>query len=89
MADRIALINAEINGTVDIMKNNVVKVLRRDEKLSDIEEKSEILREQSSNFHQKSIAIKRKMWWQNAKTWLIIGVVVVVIIGLLVLVFSI
>ena len=70
----------QVDEVQNIMKENVEKVLERDGKLSQLEDRAERLQEGTEQFHKSSIRIKRKQFWENMKMKIIIGVVVLVII---------
>ncbi|KAK3740953.1 hypothetical protein QZH41_017791, partial [Actinostola sp. cb2023] len=52
---------------VDIMKINVDKVLERDAKLSELDNRADALTAGASQFETNAARLKRKMWWQNCK----------------------
>lgn len=58
---------------VDIMKTNVEKVLERDQKLSELDDRADALQQGASQFEQQAGKLKRKFWLQNLKvrpsTW--------------------
>merc|ERR1711973_249472 len=83
--DRLAQTQKQVDQVVDIMKNNVEKVLERDSRLSDLDTRADALQMESQQFETSARAIKRKMWWQNIKMMIIIGIVVVVIIAVIVI----
>lgn len=56
---------------VDIMKTNVEKVLERDQKLSELDDRADALQQGASQFEQQAGKLKRKFWLQNLKVRLI------------------
>ncbi|KAF8786455.1 Synaptobrevin like protein [Argiope bruennichi] len=81
---RIQQTQAQVNEVVDIMRTNVEKVLERDQKLSELDDRAEALQQGASQFEQQAGKLKRKFWWKNCKMiiiMVIIGVVVVGVIG--------
>ena len=82
---RLEATQKQVDQVVDIMKSNVEKVLERDEKLSDLDSRADALQMESKQFETSARTLKRKMWWQNLKMWIILGVVVVVIIVIIVI----
>ena len=58
-------------------------MLERGERLDDVMDKSEAMRDTANTFRQKGKELRRKMWWQNMKMKLIIAAVVIVLILLL------
>ncbi|QQP41608.1 Uncharacterized protein FKW44_016032, partial [Caligus rogercresseyi] len=56
----------------NIMKVNVEKMLERDGKLGQLEERADRLQEGTEQFHRSAVRIKRKQFWQNMKMKIII-----------------
>ena len=52
---------------VGIMKTNVEKVLERDQKLSELDDRADALQQGASQFEVHATKLKRKYWWQNLK----------------------
>lgn len=65
---------------VGIMRNNVEKVLERDQKLNELDEKADALQDGASQFEKSAGKLKNKFWMENLK-----AIVASVIIGLFVL----
>eukprot|EP00042_Codosiga_hollandica_P026614 m.127004 g.127004 ORF g.127004 m.127004 type:complete len:97 (-) comp52249_c0_seq1:231-521(-) len=76
----------QVDEVVGIMKDNMVKVLERDQKLNDLEDKSEGLRDGAARFEKSAVKLKRKMWWKNLKFMGILALVVIVLIVIIVLI---
>lgn len=57
----------ELTQVVDIMKTNVEKVLERDQKLSELDDRADALQQGASQFEQQAGKLKRKFWLQNLK----------------------
>ena len=57
-----------------------VKVLERDGKLSDLENRAEHLQEGSKQFNASAVRVKRKMFWEDMKMKIIIGSIVAIVI---------
>ncbi|KAF2981653.1 hypothetical protein EK904_001115 [Melospiza melodia maxima] len=71
-------------GVVDIMCVNVDKVLQRDEKLSELDDRADALQAGASVFESSAAKLKRKYWWKNCKMMIMMGVIgalVVVVIA--------
>ncbi|KAE8750351.1 hypothetical protein FOCC_FOCC002911, partial [Frankliniella occidentalis] len=69
---------------VDIMKTNVEKVLERDQKLSELDDRADALQQGASQFEQQAGKLKRKFWLQNLKMMIIMGVIGLVILAIIV-----
>lgn len=66
---------------VDIMKTNVEKVLERDQKLSELDDRADALQQGASQFEQQAGKLKRKFWLQNLKMMIIMGVIGLIIVA--------
>lgn len=71
---------------VNVMRDNVTKVMERDTKLSELDARAENLQHASVNFATSAKRVRKKMWWENLKWKLIIGGVV---IGILIIIVTI
>ncbi|XP_025080836.1 vesicle-associated membrane protein 3-like isoform X1 [Pomacea canaliculata] len=86
---RLQQTQAQVDEVVDIMRVNVDKVLERDQKISELDDRADALQAGASQFEASAGKLKRKYWWKNCKMWLIlIGVIVVIIIIIVVWVVS-
>jgi t-SNARE complex subunit (syntaxin) len=82
---RLQHTQAQVDEVVDIMRTNVEKVLERDQKLSELDDRADALQQGASQFEQQAGKLKRKFWWKNCKMWaIIIGVIIVIIIVIIV-----
>ncbi len=52
---------------VDIMRVNVDKVLERDQKLSELDDRADALQAGASQFESCAAKLKNKYWWKNCK----------------------
>lgn len=71
---------ATVDEVVGIMKVNVEKVLERDQKLSELENRADALQQGATQFEQQAGKLKRKFWWKNLKMMIIIGIICVIIL---------
>ncbi|XP_066197271.1 vesicle-associated membrane protein 1 isoform X1 [Sylvia atricapilla] len=81
---RLQQTQAQVQEVVDIMCVNVDKVLQRDEKLSELDDRADALQAGASVFESSAAKLKRKYWWKNCKMMIIMGVIgalVVVVIA--------
>lgn len=69
---------------VEIMHDNVKKVMDRQEKLEDLNAAAEALERQAADFQTTTVAVKRKHWWAHMKTKIIIGIIVAIILIILI-----
>uniref|UniRef100_A0A8C3UTN4 V-SNARE coiled-coil homology domain-containing protein n=2 Tax=Passeriformes TaxID=9126 RepID=A0A8C3UTN4_CATUS len=56
-----------VTQVVDIMRVNVDKVLERDQKLSELDDRADALQAGASQFETSAAKLKRKYWWKNLK----------------------
>lgn len=49
------------------MRVNVDKVLERDQKLSELDDRADALQAGASQFETNAAKLKRKYWWKNCK----------------------
>uniref|UniRef100_A0AAR2M3V2 Vesicle associated membrane protein 1b n=1 Tax=Pygocentrus nattereri TaxID=42514 RepID=A0AAR2M3V2_PYGNA len=57
---------------VDIMRVNVDKVLERDQKLSELDDRADALQAGASQFESCAAKLKNKYWWKNCKVRVLI-----------------
>merc|ERR1712106_1247166 len=74
------LAQAQVGEVVDIMRVNVEKVLERDSKLSELDQRADNLQDGAAQFQTQATKLKRKYWWQNMKMMMIIGVIVAILL---------
>lgn len=59
-----------VRQVVDIMRVNVDKVLERDQKLSELDDRADALQAGASQFESSAAKLKNKYWWKNCKVGL-------------------
>uniref|UniRef100_A0A0K0D9E9 V-SNARE coiled-coil homology domain-containing protein n=1 Tax=Angiostrongylus cantonensis TaxID=6313 RepID=A0A0K0D9E9_ANGCA len=64
---------------------NVEKVLERDQKLSQLDDRADALQEGASQFEKSAATLKRKYWWKNIKMMIIMCAITVILIIIIVL----
>lgn len=62
------------------MRVNVEKVLERDQKLGELDQRADALQHGASQFEQQASKLKRKHWWANIKMMIIMGVIGVILL---------
>ncbi|XP_017493048.1 PREDICTED: synaptobrevin-1-like [Rhagoletis zephyria] len=77
---RLQQTQAQVDEVVGIMRTNVEKVLERDQKLSELDDRADALQQGASQFEQQAGKLKRKYWWKNIKLMLILAIILIVII---------
>uniref|UniRef100_A0A3P9MBA1 Vesicle associated membrane protein 3 n=1 Tax=Oryzias latipes TaxID=8090 RepID=A0A3P9MBA1_ORYLA len=81
---RLQQTQAQVDEVVDIMRVNVDKVLERDQKLSELDDRADALQAGASQFETSAAKLKRKYWWKNCKMWAILIAVIVIIIVIII-----
>ncbi|XP_018423663.1 PREDICTED: vesicle-associated membrane protein 1-like [Nanorana parkeri] len=84
---RLIQTQAQVNEVVDIMRVNVDKVLERDQKLSELDNRADALQAGASQFETNAAKLKRKYWWKNCKMLIVMGVVCALMFIILVIYF--
>uniref|UniRef100_A0A674MNM1 Vesicle associated membrane protein 1b n=1 Tax=Takifugu rubripes TaxID=31033 RepID=A0A674MNM1_TAKRU len=72
---------------VDIMRVNVDKVLERDQKLSELDDRADALQAGASQFESCAAKLKNKYWWKNCKMMIMMGIIGVIVVGIIFLYF--
>ncbi|XP_032904020.1 vesicle-associated membrane protein 3 [Amblyraja radiata] len=75
---------AQVDEVVDIMRVNVDRVLERDQKLTELDDRADALQAGASQFETSAAKLKRKYWWKNCKMWAILIAVILIIIIIIV-----
>ncbi|GMR58535.1 hypothetical protein PMAYCL1PPCAC_28730, partial [Pristionchus mayeri] len=81
---RLQQTQAQVDEVVGIMKVNVEKVLERDQKLSQLDDRADALQEGASQFEKSAATLKRKYWWKNIKMIIIMCAITAVLIIIIV-----
>jgi hypothetical protein len=82
---RLQQTQAQVDEVVDIMKHNLDKVLDRDQKLSQLDDRADALQEGASQFEKSAATLKRKYWWKNIKMIIIMCAIVTVLVIIIVI----
>jgi len=84
---RLQQTQAQVDEVVGIMRVNVEKVLERDQKLTELDQRADALQTGASQFEQQAGKLKRKQWWANMKMMIVMGcigvfLVIIIIVSL-------
>lgn len=82
---RLQQTQAQVDEVVDIMRVNVDKVLERDQKLSELDDRADALQAGASQFETSAAKLKRKYWWKNCKMWAILIAVILILVIIIVI----
>ncbi|KAJ8354961.1 hypothetical protein SKAU_G00225280 [Synaphobranchus kaupii] len=84
---RLQQTQAQVEEVVDIMRVNVDKVLERDQKLSELDDRADALQAGASQFESCAAKLKNKYWWKNCKMMIMMGIIGVIVVGIIFLYF--
>ncbi|XP_056012774.1 vesicle-associated membrane protein 4-like [Ostrea edulis] len=76
---KIDRLQHQVNEVVDVMQDNVSKVMERGDKLEDLQDKSDSLADNSDMFRSRAKGLHKKMWWKNCKMKIVIAVIILII----------
>lgn len=78
---RTAEIQAQIDDTVGIMRENINKVAARGRGLDDLQDKTDNLAASAAGFHSGANRVRKQMWWKDMKMrFCLIALVIIVIV---------
>uniref|UniRef100_A0A8C6TTR6 Vesicle-associated membrane protein 1 n=1 Tax=Neogobius melanostomus TaxID=47308 RepID=A0A8C6TTR6_9GOBI len=80
---RLQQTQAQVDEVVDIMRVNVDKVLERDQKLSELDDRADALQAGASQFESSAAKLKNKYWWKNCKVLLLLILLLLLLLLLL------
>ncbi|XP_058414980.1 vesicle-associated membrane protein 1 isoform X2 [Diceros bicornis minor] len=81
---RLQQTQAQVEEVVDIMRVNVDKVLKRDEILSELDDRADALQVGASIFESSAAKLKRKYWWKNCKMMIMLGAICAIVVVVIV-----
>ncbi|XP_041118837.1 vesicle-associated membrane protein 2-like [Polyodon spathula] len=84
---RIQQSQAQVDEVVDVMRMNMEKVMERDTKLSELDDRADALQAGASQFETSAAKLKRKNWWKNCKMMIILGGVSAIILIIIIIYF--
>ncbi|RWS23924.1 Vesicle-associated membrane protein-like protein, partial [Leptotrombidium deliense] len=81
---KVQQLKDHVSEVSNIMQENINKILERGQRLEHLEDRSEILSSRADDFRISAKRVSRKMWWQNMRVNIIIGVVIIAIIVIII-----
>lgn len=72
-ASRVAGLQRQVDEVKSVMVDNIEQVLARGERLEALVDKTDDLRSQADRFQRTGAALRRRMWWNNVKVWILIA----------------
>ncbi|KDE02785.1 synaptobrevin like 1 [Microbotryum lychnidis-dioicae p1A1 Lamole] len=83
-SSKTAAIQAQIDDTVGIMRENITKVAERGERLDALQDKTDNLAQSAQGFRKGANRVRKQMWWKDMKMRLLIGVGIAVLVVVIV-----
>ncbi|KAL6710844.1 Vesicle membrane receptor protein (v-SNARE) [Coniothyrium glycines] len=79
---RTAALQAEIDSTVGIMRDNINKVSERGARLDSLQDKTDNLAVSAQGFRRGANRVRKQMWWKDMKMrmCLIAGIIILLVI---------
>jgi len=84
--NRTAALQAEIDSTVGIMRDNINKVSERGERLDSLQDKTDNLAVSAQGFRRGANRVRKQMWWKDMKMrmCIIAGIVILIVVVIVV-----
>ncbi|GHJ90099.1 hypothetical protein NliqN6_6501 [Naganishia liquefaciens] len=79
-----AQLQAQIDETVGVMRENIHKVAERGERLDSLQDKTDNLAVSAQGFRRGANRVRKQMWWKDMRMRIIIGVGICVLIVIIV-----
>jgi vesicle-associated membrane protein 4 len=79
---RTAALQAEIDSTVGIMRDNINKVSERGARLDSLQDKTDNLAVSAQGFRRGANRVRKQMWWKDMKMrmCLIAGIIILLVV---------
>ncbi|XP_026511900.1 vesicle-associated membrane protein 4-like [Terrapene carolina triunguis] len=78
--DRKISVQNQVDEVIDVMQENITKVIERGERLDDLQDKSESLSDNATAFSNRSKQLRRQMWWRGCKMKALVALVAVILL---------
>ncbi|XP_078801786.1 vesicle-associated membrane protein 4 isoform X2 [Oryzias latipes] len=78
--NKIKHVQSQVDEVIDVMQENISKVIERGERLDDLQDKSESLSDNASAFSSRAKQLHRRMWWRDMKMKIIVALVVIALL---------
>jgi len=79
---RTAALQAQIDDTVGVMRENINKVSQRGERLDSLQDKTDNLAVSAQGFRRGANRVRKQMWWKDMKMriCLIVGIIILLLV---------
>lgn len=78
--DKVAAVNLQVEEVKGVMQNNIQSALQNQENIETLLDQTDAMKNEATGFQRSAGRVKEKMWWQNLKMQIVIGVMIVFII---------
>jgi vesicle-associated membrane protein 4 len=82
---RTQALQAQIDDTVDVMRENIQKVSQRGEDLDALQDKTDSLAVSAQGFRRGANRVRKQMWWKDVKMRICIGIGIVILLLVIIL----
>ncbi|KAK9767747.1 Vesicle membrane receptor protein (v-SNARE) [Basidiobolus ranarum] len=79
------LVQQQVDEVVNIMQDNVNRVMERGERLDTLNNKAEDLESGALQFRRGANKVRKNMWWKNFKLQLIIIAIVIILLLIIII----
>jgi len=79
---RTAALQAQIDDTVGVMRENINKVSQRGERLDSLQDKTDNLATSAQGFRRGANRVRKALWWKDVKMriCIIVGIIILLLI---------
>ncbi|KAK2747236.1 SNAP receptor, synaptobrevin [Onygenales sp. PD_40] len=79
---RTAALQAQIDDTVGVMRENINKVSQRGENLDSLQDKTDNLAVSAQGFRRGANRVRKQMWWKDFKMriCIIVGIIILLVV---------
>ncbi|KAI9674600.1 MAG: SNAP receptor, synaptobrevin [Trizodia sp. TS-e1964] len=79
---RTAALQAQIDDTVGVMRDNITKVSQRGEHLDSLQDKTDNLAHSAQGFRLGANRVRKQMWWKDMKMrmCLVVGIIILLVV---------
>jgi len=81
---KTAALQADIDHTVGIMRDNITKVAERGERLDSLQDKTDNLAVSAQGFRRGANRVRKNMWWKDMKMRIVIAIGVAVLLVIII-----
>ncbi|KAJ6088564.1 Synaptobrevin [Penicillium sp. IBT 16267x] len=77
---RTAALQAQIDDTVGVMRENITKVSQRGERLDSLQDKTDNLAVSAQGFRRGANRVRKQMWWKDMKMRVCLVICVIILL---------